>query len=74
MDEYLFWGEFASQQLNAKVLVPDYRLAPEHPYPAACDDCEGVVRTNFVIGKLYLIGQIINISDIPRDGTLSGFG
>jgi len=38
-EEYLFYAEFVADHLRVPVVVPDYRLAPEHRYPAALEDC-----------------------------------
>ncbi len=57
---------FLARHVPARVLVPDYRLAPEHPFPAALEDALACYR--------WLLRQGIAAHEVALAGDSAGGG
>jgi len=77
LEDYHFYGAMLAEQLEARVVMADYRLAPEHTFPAAHQDClaayrgllaAGVDPTHLVVsgdscGGLLALGALLQARD-----------
>jgi epsilon-lactone hydrolase len=61
---HLQMGAYLAQKMGIRILMVDYRVAPEHPFPAALDDCVTVYR--------WLLKQGISAGNIVVAGDSAG--
>ena len=61
-DEKRNWA--LARRVQAAVVSPDYRLAPENPFPAGPDDCEAAAR--------WLLNNSLNVSQLAITGGSAG--
>jgi len=63
---YRAYGSHLARACSARVLLVDYRLAPEHPYPAAVDDA--VTAYRWLLDEQKTTGRVVFGGDSAGGG------
>ena len=66
--QHLQMGAYLAQKMGVRILMVDYRLAPQYSFPAALDDCITVYRW---LLKQAILAQQITIAGDSAGGNLT---
>ena len=63
------WAAHLITRTGCRVILPEYRLAPEHPYPAALDDCYAALQ--WVVARGDIDSQRIVVAGVSAGAGLA---